>query len=474
MATITEVQLQDGSVHQLGGSSGGNTYTLSKSGDTITLTGSGGDISSVTDSDTKYTMSINGQTLTLTPSTGSPQSVTLPDDDTTYTFSLNDHSLVITPSLGQPQIITLPDDDTTYSISFDAMSRLLTLTGSDNSTSNAYIPDTTYTITIEPDSKLVLIGSDGSRVELILPSDLYLANSSTTFGEILDAVGERKIVYYEYYVDVSTKRRIPLTEIGYDYAIFSQFYSDSSGDYIETWTIDDNTGQWDYARVPIEDTTYTISLSGNTLTLTPSVGTPQSVTLPDNDTTYTISISGDTLTLTGSDGSTSSVTISGGTDTTYDLTISGHTITLDGSDGSSDSVTVPDDNTTYTLGISGNTITLTGSDGSTSPVTLPTDQIVLYDTYTIPSHTYPPTGQSGSTYWLYGANLNVPTHSGYTPVGIVGVSPNAQSMLICAPLLSYPDYGTRLAGYIRNASTTQLTDSIKLAILYVKNEYLII
>lgn len=120
MATITEVQLQDGSVHQLGGSSGGNTYTLTKNGDIITLTGSGGDTSSVTDSDTKYTISINGQTLTLTPSTGSPQSITLPDDDTTYTFSINGNILTITPSDGTAQTITLPIPTKTSDLTNDS------------------------------------------------------------------------------------------------------------------------------------------------------------------------------------------------------------------------------------------------------------------------------------------------------------------------------------------------------------------
>lgn len=58
-----------------------------------------------------------------------------------------------------------------------------------------------------------------------------------------------------------------------------------------------------------KDTTYTISISGNTLTLTPSEGTAQSITIPDTNTTYTISKSGDVITLTGSDGSTSTVTV---------------------------------------------------------------------------------------------------------------------------------------------------------------------
>lgn len=90
------------------GGGGSNTYTLSKSGDTITLTGSGGDTSSVTDSDTTYTVSVSGDTLTLTPSTGQAQTVTLPDEDTTYTISISGDTITLTPSSGTAQTITVP------------------------------------------------------------------------------------------------------------------------------------------------------------------------------------------------------------------------------------------------------------------------------------------------------------------------------------------------------------------------------
>ena len=56
-----------------------------------------------------------------------------------------------------------------------------------------------------------------------------------------------------------------------------------------------------------------------------------------------------------------------GDNTTYTLSKSGSTITLTGSDGSSDSVT--DSNTRYSLSKSGNTIKLTGTDGSLDSVT---------------------------------------------------------------------------------------------------------
>ena len=93
---------------------------------------------------------------------------------------------------------------------------------------------------------------------------------------------------------------------------------------------------------------------------------------------------------------------------------------------------------------------------------------VLYDHYTIPSRTY----AANSTTWLYSLNLNVPQHEGYIPVGIVGVSPSAQSLLVCAPIVVYPSYGHRIAGYIRNTGSSALTDSIILSLLYVKSSRL--
>lgn len=70
----------------------------------------------------------------------------------------------------------------------------------------------------------------------------------------------------------------------------------------------------------------------------------------DTNTTYTLTKSGSTITLTGSDGSKTSVTDAIGEEVsivTYTLTKSGSTITLTGSDGSKTSVTDSDTNTTY-------------------------------------------------------------------------------------------------------------------------------
>ena len=112
MATINHIKTPDGTVHNIGGGGGSVTYTLTKSGSTITLTGSGGDVSSVTDANTTYSLSLSGDTLTLTPSSGSAQSVTIPDTDTTYTISVSGSTITLTPSSGSAQSITIPDATT--------------------------------------------------------------------------------------------------------------------------------------------------------------------------------------------------------------------------------------------------------------------------------------------------------------------------------------------------------------------------
>ena len=82
----------------------------------------------------------------------------------------------------------------------------------------------------------------------------------------------------------------------------------------------------------------------------------------DNNTTYKLSKSGETITLTGSDGSKSSVTDSNtNTNTTYSLSKSGATITLTGSDGSTTSVPVTGTSLAAVNAVSTDGITYTGT-----------------------------------------------------------------------------------------------------------------
>ena len=145
----------------------------------------------------------------------------------------------------------------------------MTISGSDGSTQTVTLPDnnTTYTLS-KSGSTITLTGSDGSTTSV--------TDDNTTYSGMTQAQGE---------AGTSTTKMVISPKVLHD--------------VVEA--LDD-------------DTTYSIGISGHTITLTPSEGTPQSVTVPDNNTTYTISKSGNTVTLTGSDGSTQTFTDS---DTTY-------------------------------------------------------------------------------------------------------------------------------------------------------------
>lgn len=224
MATITEVQLQDGTVHQLGGG-GSNTYTLTKSGDTITLTGSGGDVSSVTDEDTTYTLSISGNTLTLTPSSGSAQSVTLPDDDTTYSLSISDNTITLIASDGTTSTVTVPDNDTTYTLNrnLETITHMLYVNldgGGYEYYEDNFVVNNNGVEYLVGDHQVYIVDSDGNDITGISTYNLRWTGTATdayTFGQNLydyfathnayrlkiDGVLTQKITKYGTYYDLT-------------------------------------------------------------------------------------------------------------------------------------------------------------------------------------------------------------------------------------------------------------------------------
>lgn len=158
---------------------------------------------------------------------------------------------------------------------------------------------------------------------------------------------------------------------------------------------------------------YTLSKSGNTITLTGPDGNHGSVT--DDNTTYTMSqdaTDGHKITITGSDGYSKQVTIPDN-NTKYDLVKSGNTITLVGSDGTRDDVT--DANTKYTLSKTGSTIKLTGTDGATTQVT------DANTTYTLSqadgTHDITMAGSDGSSYTVKDTRYRLHT-STYTKTNV--------------------------------------------------------
>lgn len=74
-----------------------------------------------------YTMSLSDHTLSLTDGDGNVQTVTLPDDDTTYTMAVSGTTLTLTDSAGNVQTVTLQDTTYTAGDGIDITSDVISL-----------------------------------------------------------------------------------------------------------------------------------------------------------------------------------------------------------------------------------------------------------------------------------------------------------------------------------------------------------
>lgn len=277
MATIKHIQTPDGVTHDIGGGGGSTTYTLTKSGSTITLTGSGGDVSSVVDANTTYALSISGHTLTLTPSSGSAQSVTIPDDNTTYTIGISGATITLTPSSGSAQTITIPDA-------------------------------TTSTAGVMSASDKTKLDGIQSGAEVNVQADWNQSNSSAD-DYIKNKPSLATVATTGDYDDLTNKPTIPTVN---DATLTIQ----KNGNTVETFTANSNTNKTANITVP----TKTSELNNDSGFIT-----------TDEDTTYSLSETDGVVTLTGSDGSTSTV------NTVTDVEVNGSSVVTDGVA----SVTVP-------------------------------------------------------------------------------------------------------------------------------------
>lgn len=147
----------------------GVTYTLSKSGSTITLTGSDGSTQSVTDSNTEYGLDLYNGRLSLVEGGGSSE-VIIHDDDTRYGLSFVNGVLSLVENGSEDQV-TIPDENTTYILSMSG--DVLSLTDSNGHSDDIIIPtgtDTTYTLTISGHT-LTLTPSDGTPQSVTIPDE---------------------------------------------------------------------------------------------------------------------------------------------------------------------------------------------------------------------------------------------------------------------------------------------------------------
>lgn len=90
-------------------------------------------------------------------------------------------------------------------------------------------------------------------------------------------------------------------------------------------------------------------------------------------------------------------------------------------------------------------------------------------TMTLDSASY----SANTTKWVYSDDLHPPLIKGYTAIGVLQGTPDSGgSALIVQVAILYDTLGDRLAGFIRNVSSSAQTTSIKLPILYIRNDLL--
>lgn len=266
------------------GGGGGETYTLSKNGNFITLTGSGGDTSSVIDDNTTYAIAVNGYQIVLTDSDGYSQRVTLPngmyivDDSNTLDEicgAYNDDRVIYYQyweNASTLRFLPLAEIDCSDHALFAQIINdgtdtylLIAMVDENDDWSTSAIPieatDTTYTISISGND-LTLTPSSGTAQTITLPIP-----SPTTTTPIMDGTAdvgsETNYARGDHVHPSDTSKQDTLV----------------SGTNIKTINGNSILGSGNLTT-PDDDTTYTFSISGSTLTITDSDGNTQTITLP--------------------------------------------------------------------------------------------------------------------------------------------------------------------------------------------------
>lgn len=310
MATIQHIKTPDGVVHNIGGGGGTPiTYSLSygavsSNSAPIILTGSNGT------TDTIYlkgagsaTMSVSGDVLTITTSSGQTITYTLSGSGNTTTYTIT-----ATPSSGTATSTTIP----AATQSAAGMMTSADKTKLDGITAGA-----------EPN-----VQADWNQTNT--SADDYIKNKPTlsavaTSGDYADLTNKPNLATVATtgdYDDLTNKPTIPTVN---DATLTIQ----KNGTTVETFTANSSTNKT--ANITVPTTASDIGaqeelVSGTnikTINGTSILGSGN-ITTPDNNTTYSISETDGTLTLTGSDSSTSSVGV------VTDVEIAGTSVVVDG------------------------------------------------------------------------------------------------------------------------------------------------
>lgn len=77
---------------------------------------------------------------------------------------------------------------------------------------------------------------------------------------------------------------------------------------------------------------------------------------------------------------------------------------------------------------------------------------------------------SNQATWVYSKGWTPTAITGYKPIGVLQATPNNSGQLICQITLNVPVYGTTFVGYVRNITSTNVTDTIAVPVLYIRDD----
>lgn len=210
-------------------SGGGSTYRLTKSGDVITLTGSDGSSSSVTDANTTYGLAISGQSLSLVAG-GSASSVTIPDNDTKYGLSISGHTVSIVES-GTTSAVTVPDN---FTSAYETKLNGIEAGAEVNVQSDWNVTSTSSDAYIKNKPSLATVATSGNYSDLSGTPTLAAVATSGAYSDLSGTPTLATVATSGSYNDLSNKPAIPSVSVT---------QKTTSGTNIAAITIDGTTTQ---------------------------------------------------------------------------------------------------------------------------------------------------------------------------------------------------------------------------------------
>lgn len=310
MATLTTVTTPDGVVHNLGGG-GGNpiTYNIgygAQSGNTVpfVLTGSNGTTDTVYFTGSgNVTLSASGDTLTITSSGGQSVTYTLSGSGTA-----NDYTITNTPSSGTASSATIPSA---------TQSAAGVMTSADKTKLDGIQSGAEANVQAD-------WSQSNTSADDYIKNKPSLATVATTgdYDDLTNKPSLATVATTGDYDDLTNKPTIPTVN---DATLTIQ----KNGTDVETFTANSSTNKTANITVPTQASDIGAQeelVSGTnikTINGTSILGSGN-ITTPDDDTTYSISETDGVVTLTGSDSSTSSV------NTVTDVEVNGSSVVVDG------------------------------------------------------------------------------------------------------------------------------------------------